>query len=276
MDNTYFEKQYTPSYWTSKHSSRDACLEHYLKLSLHESEVVRSKFQCELNVPYGDSDRERVDFFFPEKVSDNKILFVYIHGGFWYEGNKEMYSMIAKPFLQNGHPVAVVGYDLCPTVSIFEIKKQVLKAFDTIKSRFPEFKLCIIGHSAGAYLAFAFARESKMYIKSLVLISGVYDVTHLIKTKMNELLQIDDKSADTLSLYQCCDKLQTESILFFFGTKESEEFQRQTQEFCEHVSKFNLNVHVCAFENEDHFSLVENFSENQSKVVDRIYLTLKV
>ena len=217
----WFDKQYTPSLWTSKHSSREECLQHFLNLSMHESEVVRTIFPCDLNVPYGNSDRERIDFFYPNTENRNELLIVYIHGGFWYEGKKENYAMVSKPFLQNGHSVAIIGYDLCPSISIYEISKQIEKALHIIKSRFPQSPLCLIGHSAGAYLASSLVCKDKITIKYLVLLSGVYDLTPLMKTKMNKVLQITCETADKLNLFHWCDNLSAESILFCVGAKES-------------------------------------------------------
>ena len=47
----------------------------------------------ELDIPYGPSDREKMDIFYPEKKSIG--VFVFIHGGYWRAFDKSSWSHLS-------------------------------------------------------------------------------------------------------------------------------------------------------------------------------------
>ena len=73
----------------------------------------------ELDIPYGPSDREKMDIFHPEKKSIG--VFVFIHGGYWRAFDKSSWSHLSLGALDNGFAAVIPSYRLCPEVSIAQI-----------------------------------------------------------------------------------------------------------------------------------------------------------
>ena len=62
------------------------------------------------NVPYGDHERQVLDFYKADSAKPTPLLF-FIHGGGWVNGDKSGYGTAAiKPFLDVGISVASVNY----------------------------------------------------------------------------------------------------------------------------------------------------------------------
>lgn len=56
------EKQYSPSMWQLRMNPDDAVLQH-VKFSTEASSRVKQIIPCHLDIPYGPSERARVDIF---------------------------------------------------------------------------------------------------------------------------------------------------------------------------------------------------------------------
>ena len=104
---------------------------------------------AQLGLKYGPSPRQSVDFF-PAKEA-NAPLAMFIHGGWWRTLDPSMFSQMAKGPNGNGVSVAVVGYDLCPQVSIATIIEQ-MRAACLYLWRQHKKRIFVYGHSAGGHL----------------------------------------------------------------------------------------------------------------------------
>ena len=50
--------------------------------------------------------------------SDSPI-FIFIHGGYWQEGSKDLAAFAAPVFVNKGIKVITIGYDLCPNGTLY-------------------------------------------------------------------------------------------------------------------------------------------------------------
>src|SRR5262249_16617771 len=76
------------------------------------SRKARSTLKSWLNVPYGNSAREILDIYAPDKAGGPVLG--YIQGGYWRTGSKDDNANFAPTYVQRGAMVVVVEYDLCP------------------------------------------------------------------------------------------------------------------------------------------------------------------
>ena len=67
---------------------------------------ARATLRCELDLPYGDSPRERIDLF-PAARADAPV-FCFIHGGYGRSRDKSEFSFIARRFV-DAHPALAAG-----------------------------------------------------------------------------------------------------------------------------------------------------------------------
>lgn len=52
-------------------------------------------------------------------------IFVYIHGGYWQELDRHTSGSFVEPLVELGFRVIAADYNLCPTVSLHELNKQI-------------------------------------------------------------------------------------------------------------------------------------------------------
>lgn len=88
-----------------------------------ESKRVQSKY-IKRQLFYGSSERESYDVYFNDSEETSKI-FVYVHGGCWQMLDKESSAYCVAPFVEAGHRVILVDYNLCPNVSLTKIVQEI-------------------------------------------------------------------------------------------------------------------------------------------------------
>ncbi|NOX28632.1 MAG: alpha/beta hydrolase [Actinobacteria bacterium] len=103
---------------------------------------------------YGDHPDARLDVIAPDPDAEPKTAVVFIHGGGWVIGKKEMYAQPLYELAAAGHPVFNVEYPLAPDNPHPEILNSLLEALTWIKTSYPETEsVHLIGDSAGGNLA---------------------------------------------------------------------------------------------------------------------------
>ena len=159
---------------------------------------------AELGLKYGPSPRQIVDLFPAPQAGP---LAMFIHGGWWRTRDPSAYSHLAIGPNAQGVSVAVVGYDLCPQVSIATIIEQ-MRAACLYLWRKKHQRITVYGHSAGGHLAACMVATDWKTIApdapaDLVpagySISGVFDLAPLTQISVNADLKLDDKSARACS-----------------------------------------------------------------------------
>lgn len=100
-----------------------------------DSQTARATQNCRLDVPYGNSDAERLDVFSPsprprapKAPGPGAPLLVFVHGGWWRSLDKSDHSFIAPSLTAAGAVVVVPNYALCPSVRMEEIALQMTRS----------------------------------------------------------------------------------------------------------------------------------------------------
>ena len=162
--------------------------------------------RAELGLSYGDTPRQTIDLFLPD-AGDDAPLALFIHGGYWRSLDPSLFSHMARGLNGRGLAVAVMGYDLCPNVTIADIIEQARRACVFLWQRFGR-KLLVYGHSAGGHLTAAMVATDwhALYPKAPAdlapvgyAISGVFDLTPLVGVSMNQDLRLDAEEARRVS-----------------------------------------------------------------------------
>ena len=141
--------------------------------------------------PYGQHERQAVDFYAPQSTAhgENPPLILFVHGGGWAIGNRTQ-SVHAKPahFTEEGYAFASTGYRLVPASTVEDQARDIAAAIAMLRANAGELNfdadsIVLMGHSAGAHLAALVATDPQYTgtdmaaIRGVVLLDGAgYDV----------------------------------------------------------------------------------------------------
>lgn len=108
-------------------------------------------FEKSKNIPYGNLERQKLDIYQADSPRAESPVLVFIHGGSWTDGSKDMYKFLAEGFTSEGFDVVVPNYRLYPEIMYPKMIEDSAQAVDFAIKRFPDREIVLMGHSAGAY-----------------------------------------------------------------------------------------------------------------------------
>jgi len=250
------------------------------------SQAVQHQLPGRVDVAYGDSPDETLDYFSPAGVTKPPLL-VFLHGGFWRKLHKDDFAWIAPPYLDEGVAVAVINYGLAPATNLETIVEQIRKSIAWLylhadQLGFDTDRITVSGHSAGGHLtcmAMAtdwMARDSRLPADLLaagIALSPVVDLTPLKEVPMLENdLHFTPERIATLS--PCLLHPATAApVIGSVGGLESNEFKRQRQILAESWS--GVWKGAVDLPDRDHLTLCEAFAEPDSELFVRSLALIK-
>ncbi|MBM4061816.1 MAG: alpha/beta hydrolase [Planctomycetes bacterium] len=160
--------------------------------ALPKFEIVRDERYAETSP---DSKRNQLDLFLPlgpdgKRATPPPPLVMFVHGGGWMGGNKDLHRGIGERFAERGCACAVINYRLSPADKAPAHVEDCAAAFAWLSAHAAEFgydarRMSVMGHSAGAHLVSLLALDGDLQqrfgvepgsIRGVVALSGVYDV----------------------------------------------------------------------------------------------------
>jgi arylformamidase len=236
---------------------------HYARYAA-ESAKARAALGGQLDLRYGETAGERLDFF--PAVQADAPLFLFIHGGYWRALDKRDFSFIAPPFVAAGSAVALINYDLAPKVTVETIIGQTRRAIrwthdNAASLGFDPRRLVVGGHSAGGHLtATALAAEPALPIAAGIAISGVFDLVPLLKTNVNVQLTLDEARARRLSPMHC-PRLDRALDLICVGGAETTGFIGQSRDF---AARLGRSTRI--YPDLDHYTIMSALADPTSEI----------
>ena len=266
IEEQYMLRNTRPSYETTD-------IPRWKKLSAN----FRAKTSGNRDIVYGSRPRNGLDLFYPNNTPEGLVL--YIHGGYWQRGDKSVYSFIAEPFINRGHAVAVINYQMCPDVKLTEIAPQIRTAIlylwnNADRLGIPKSNFNLLGHSAGAHLTAEMLftnwqvedkKVPKNLIHAVVAISGIYDFEPILYCSENEGIRMDEVEAKAASVIH---RKPTSDIpnIIAFGLNEPSEMQRQSIDFAKVLYASSDNTELIKINNADHFETVDTITDESSRL----------
>ena len=230
--------------------------------------------RAELGLAYGDTPRQYVDLFHAADRAAPLALF--IHGGYWRSLDPSMFSHMARGLNAHGVSVAMVGYDLCPNVSIADIITQMRRACVFLWQRLNR-PMLACGHSAGGHLAAALVGTDwpALYPKAPAnltpagyAISGVFDLTPLVNLSQNQDLQLTADDARKVSpvFWPPPAGRVLDAVA---GALESAEFRRQSKIIAD-AWQGAAKTRYEEIAGANHFTICDPLTDPQSAMVARV------
>lgn len=237
---------------------------------------------AELDLKYGPAPRQTIDYF-PAKDEDAQTpLALFIHGGWWRSLDPKLFSQSSAGPNSHGVGVAVVGYELCPNVSIANITEQ-MRAAVLFLWRKRQQRVMVFGHSAGGHLAACMlATDWKALdpnptkdcaphdlVPAAYAISGVFDLLPLTKVSQNADLRLDGAEARRMSplLWKPPAGRTFDCVV---GGVKSSEFLRQSREMADGWGARSVATRYEEIPGANHFTVVDPLADPDSKMTKRI------
>lgn len=249
-----------------------------------KSQGFRDKATCAINVTYAHGSRGFFDLFLAKNAHSAPTL-IFIHGGYWQKGDKSFYSFVAEPYVKHGVSCILFNYNFCPEVHISDITEQIRAAIvwifnNSLRLGIDKNQLHISGHSAGAHLAgMALATNWSDYardiavnpLKSAVLISGIYDLSPLLKEPANKQLQLTPTEARAQSpgLVETSGGLPGVPRLAAVGVFESDAFHKQQEDYVAELKQLGTAIESLYIPNCNHFAIVPAFADPQQPLFQK-------
>lgn len=136
-----------------------------------------------------DKVRHTLDVYVPRGQKHFPTV-LFVHGGRWTSGNKNLYGGIGESLARHGIGVVICNYRLSPAVKHPAHVEDVARAFAWTRDNIANYggktdRLFVCGHSAGGHLVALLATDPKYLkaeklspsdIRGVVPISGVYSI----------------------------------------------------------------------------------------------------
>jgi arylformamidase len=230
------------------------------------SERLRATRKPELDLKYGDTPRERLDFYASGKPKAPTLMF--IHGGYWQMNDKENFNFIAEGPLAHGVNVAVVEYTLAPEARMDRICAEIRRSVDWLLANLARLggdptKLFVSGHSAGGHLT-AIAMGNPAMAGGIA-ISGIFDLEPIRLNYLNDKLKLDEAEAARNSPLQHLPS-RAGALVATVGAAELPELVRQSADYAKAWSASGLKGKYLPLPDHDHFSVLEELANPDGKL----------
>ena len=237
---------------------------------IDRSEQARAELAPRLDVRYGPTDRQVMDVF--ASCGPNAPTLFYIHGGYWFSGDKSVYSFLGQSFAQSGINLVLLSYDLCPTVRIADIVTQIRSAIKFAHKNGQELGISknnfsVSGHSAGGHLTQVMCATDwaavdptlpKDLVSTGIAISPLSILDPVRRTPgLNSKIKMAESEAEEWSPIPSFPPKTPENTRIIVGGSETDEFLRQANAYCAAY----LPSKPIVVEAADHFDVVTAFGD---------------
>lgn len=225
------------------------------------------------DVGFGPHPRRRFDWYPAE--GEPRATLAYFHPGYWQMRDRTLFRCLMPVFAALGLDVAMVGYPLCPEVSLAELTEAARASVPALRDfsrerRGRALPIVAAGHSAGGHLAVELgitdwsARDiPSPPIAAVVALSGVYDLEPLVATTLNAALRLDAASARAASPVHRVGSRGCPA-LFAVGGAETDAFVAQNAAMAEAWRAAGHAAEIFVSDGDDHFSLIERLRDPAS------------
>lgn len=235
----------------------------------------------QLNVSYNDAKdadpvRHKLDVFTPKGVK-NFPLMMFVHGGSWASGSKDLYSALGETFAKQGVGVVIINYRLSQadnTVKHPDHIKDVAKAFAWMKANAAklgadEKKLYVAGHSAGGHLVSLLATDEQYLkaekcsaadIRGVMPISGVYTIASVVPVFHRPFGKETEACLAASPVTHVRESLPP--FLVAYGDADFPTLDKMAEEFGKKLKAQKNDVTVMKLEKRNHFTIIINLAVN--------------
>lgn len=238
---------------------------------------ARTTLKSRLDLRYGDGPRHRLDLFFPETSSGPLPIHMFIHGGYWYLNDKEIFAFPAETITASGAIAAIVEYTLIPNARLGDLVNEVRQAARWLIANAASFggdpnQFSASGHSAGGHLASYLAARApheaqppRIDVKSLLLVSGLYDLRPITRSYLQPHLGLTEEEVAHYSPVSA-EQQPGPKVLVTVGHDETEPFHLQAQDLCYAAGRRGQTYERLTLSGLDHMTIVRDMGRKDTRM----------
>jgi arylformamidase len=261
------DRAYDQAVWAP---DQDALIARYGTRSM----ATRQRFKLKSAIAYGPTEDEVLDIFPADETP--APIHVFVHGGAWRGGSKDIYSFPAETFVPAGAAYVALNFANIPKRRLPGMVEQIRGAIAWVYGNAASFggdpeRIYISGHSSGGHLAavllttdWAALNLPRDVIKGGVCASGIYDMhPAMLSSRRNYVtLSLEEEEA-ALSPQRHLDLVRC-PIGVVHGTRESPEFQRQARDFAAALASGGYRHEFAVLDGLNHFEVCDSLADPHS------------
>lgn len=232
------------------------------------SELVRQRIGAPEIFSYGEQPIERLELYRCPK--EGAPVNVFIHGGAWRAGLARDYGYPAEMHVRAGaHFVAVDFNNVLETNGdLLPMAEQVRRAIAWVIRNVERLggtgeKIYVSATSSGAHLAGVAATTDwtkygvpERPVRGYALCSGMYDMRGPRLSKRSAYVKFSDEAEQALSPQRHLARVNA-PIVLLVGSLETPEFQRQSRDFADALTRAGKSAELIYAEGYNHFEIAE-------------------
>lgn len=148
---------------------------------------------------YGEQALQQLDYWAAARA--DAPLVVFVHGGGWKNGDKQMMAGSAKleHWQAQGYAVASLNYRLVPQATVEQQAQDIADAVAWLRSNarrigFDKRRVVLVGHSAGAHLVALVGTDPRYFLKAGLRMDDVRGIIPLDGAAYDVLEQMDENA----------------------------------------------------------------------------------
>ncbi|MDE1892015.1 MAG: alpha/beta hydrolase [Betaproteobacteria bacterium] len=239
-----------------------------------ESKAFRAAHPEHLDIAYGPSAREKLDLFV---AAPHAPTLIFIHGGFWQMRSKDDFAFIAKPYVEAGINVVMVGYPLAPQATMTDIVAASKRAITYVKNHLSDWQgdtshVVVSGWSSGGHLTAEVMSDP--IITAAVPLSGIYDLEPLLGSYINAKLKLTQKEVRSYSP-QFDTPRKNLPIYVFVGGAELSEMRRQSYDYGQKLHDLHQPGFFKELPGKNHYTILADMIDKKGKIFQTILSVLR-
>ncbi len=223
-----------------------------------------------------DKVRHKLDIYCPKGQKDFPVV-LFVHGGSWKSGNKNLYVGVGEAFAKRGIGMVICNYRLSPAVQHPAHVEDVAKAFAWTHENVGKYggkveNLFICGHSAGGHLVALLATDPTYLkaekllpddIRGVVAISGVYKIAPLatFRSAFGDDADVCKKASP---LTHVTGKLPP--FLVAYAETELPSLSDMAKEMHAALKKTDNSTELLLCKSRNHITIISNFADEEDSL----------
>jgi arylformamidase len=234
----------------------------------HTSELVRRRLGAPERFAYGDEPIEGLDLY--RCAKPGAPINVFVHGGAWRAGLARDYAFPAEMFVRAGSHFAALDFNnvLETGGDLLPMAEQVRRGIGWVCTNAAKLgadprRVYVSGTSSGAHLgAVAATTDWTRYglpadpVRGYTLCSGMYDLRGPRLSKRSSYVKFTDDAEEALSPQRHIAAIRA-PIVLLYGSLETPEFQRQSRDFADALTRAGKTCEIVRAEGYNHFEIAE-------------------